>query len=549
MALVQPFIQPGVKLLVLSSNASTPREVAGLLCERGYGRSRLTVLSHLGGEKERIHAASADAYQAGDEVADLNTLAIECVADPDAALIPRTPGLADELYEHDGQLTKREVRAITLAALGPVPGQLLWDIGAGCGSIGIEWMRTHPECRTIAIEPDPRPPGADRGEQRCARHPGIDVVKGRAVGALEGLVAPDAIFVGGGITEPGLLDHCWAALKPGGRLVANVVSVEGETTLDGWQRSLGGSLTRIAHRPVRAVGAFPRLASADAGHPARCDQTEGRTRSMKGTLYGLGIGPGDPELITLKALRILERTSVLAYPAPEEGESLVRSIVADIWMDIMRRSVSGCRWWRPVSPHRRSTIGPQSSSACTSDAGRDVAVLCEGDPFFYGSFMYMFGRMAARHAVEVVPGVSSLMACAATLGAPLAARNDILTVLPATLSSELLEQRIRDVDSVAIIKVGRHLRRVRAVIEAMGLTANARYVEHATMASEKILPLADVAEGTAPYFSMILLHAPRQRMECVTPQSSWFGSSGAVNGMSDAVVIVEPIERGSEWNV
>ena len=156
--LVQPFIQPGVKLLVLSSNASTPGDVARLLCERGYGRSRLTVLSHLGGENDRTHVATADSYHSGDAVADLNTLAIECVADPDAALIPRTPGLADELYEHDGQLTKREVRAITLAALGPVPGQLLWDIGAGCGSIGIEWMRTHAECRAIRHRARCRPP-------------------------------------------------------------------------------------------------------------------------------------------------------------------------------------------------------------------------------------------------------------------------------------------------------------------------------------------------------------------------------------------------------
>ena len=214
---------------------------------------------------------------------------------------------------------------------------------------------------------------------------------------------------------------------------------------------------------------------------------------MKGTLYGLGVGPGDPELITLKALRILDRTSVLAYPAPEDGESLVRSIVAD-HLDghheeiCIRMPMVAARFpAQDVYDRAAVELGRHL------DAGRDVAMLCEGDPFFYGSFMYMFGRMAARHAVEVVPGVSSLMACAATLGAPLAARNDILTVLPATLSSELLEQRIRDVDSVAIIKVGRHLRRVRAVIEAMGLTANARYVEHATMASEKILPLADVA--------------------------------------------------------
>ncbi len=228
---------------------------------------------------------------------------------------------------------------------------------------------------------------------------------------------------------------------------------------------------------------------------------------MKGTLYGLGVGPGDPELITLKALRILERASVLAYPAPEEGESLVRGIVAghlDGHHEELCIRV-------PMVAARFPAQGVYDRAAVELgrhlDDGRDVAMLCEGDPFFYGSFMYLFGRMAERHAVEVVPGVSSLMACAATLGAPLAARNDVLSVLPATLSDDALAQRIRDADAVAIIKVGRHLPRVRAVIEAMGLTAHARYVEHATMASERILPLADIDGDAAPYFSMILLHA------------------------------------------
>ena len=254
--LVQPFIQPGVRLLALSANADTPGEVARALCERGYGRSRLTVLSHLGGEAERVHRTTAESYRRGDEVADLNTLAIECVAEPDAPLAPRIPGLPDALYEHDGQLTKREVRAFTLAALAPVPGQLLWDVGAGCGSIGIEWMRTHPRCHAIAIEPDARRIELIAANAAALGTPGLEVVKGRAVPALEGLSAPDAVFVGGGITEPGLLDHCWAALAPGGRLVANVVSVEGESVLDDWQRSHGGSLTRIAIARCEPLGRF-----------------------------------------------------------------------------------------------------------------------------------------------------------------------------------------------------------------------------------------------------------------------------------------------------
>ena len=256
LALVHPYIQPGVRLLVLSADSGTPGEVARVLCERGYSGSRLTVLSHLGGEKERIHAATADSYRANEAVADLNTVAIECVADPGASLIPRTPGLADELFEHDGQLTKREVRAITLAALGPVPGQLLWDVGAGCGSVGIEWMRTHPNCRAIGIEPDPDRIAMIAANGTALGTPGIEVVKGRAVAALEGLRAPDAVFVGGGISEPGVLDLCWSALKPGGRLVANVVSVEGEAVLDVWQRAHGGSLTRIAITRCEPLGRF-----------------------------------------------------------------------------------------------------------------------------------------------------------------------------------------------------------------------------------------------------------------------------------------------------
>ena len=284
LALVHPFIQPGARLLVLSTNARTPGEVARVLCERGYGGSRLTVLSHLGGENEQAHTATADSYAGSDvdsypdsgadssagparaggaagravasAVADLNTLAIECVAGADAPFVPRTPGLPDALYEHDGQLTKQEVRAITLAALGPVPGQLLWDIGAGCGSIGIEWMRTHPRCRAIAIEPDAGRLELIAANSAALGTPGIEVVRGRAGAALEGLDAPDAIFVGGGITEPGLLDRCWSALVPGGRLVANVVSVEGEAILDHWHRTHGGSLTRVAISRCEPLGRY-----------------------------------------------------------------------------------------------------------------------------------------------------------------------------------------------------------------------------------------------------------------------------------------------------
>ena len=235
---------------------------------------------------------------------------------------------------------------------------------------------------------------------------------------------------------------------------------------------------------------------------------------MSGTLYGLGIGPGDPELITLKALRLLQAAPVLAYPAPEEGDSLARAIVAGHLPGgqteiALRMPMVAARFpAQEVYDRAAEEIGGHLAE------GRDVVALCEGDPFFYGSFMYLFGRVAERHKVEVVPGVSSLTACAAVLGAPLAARNDVLNVVPATLEPQVLAGLLREAEAAAIIKVGRHLQKVRKVLGLLGLLDRARYVERATMAEQRILPLAEMEEETAPYFSMILLHRRGEAWTC-----------------------------------
>ncbi len=227
---------------------------------------------------------------------------------------------------------------------------------------------------------------------------------------------------------------------------------------------------------------------------------------MTGTLYGLGIGPGDPELITLKAHRLLQACPVIAYPAPDRGDSLARAIVdphvpAGRTEIVIRMPMVSTRFpAQEVYDQAAEELGGHLA------AGRDVAVLCEGDPFFYGSFMFLFARLAEDHPVEVVPGVSSLTACAAVLGAPLAARNDVLAVIPAQLEPAALKARLQEVDAAAIIKVGRHFAKVRRVLAELELSEGARYVEHATMGSQKILPLDQVAEGAAPYFSMILVH-------------------------------------------
>ena len=252
--LLVPYVQPGRRLLVLGSGSETPAQVAALLTDRGYGLSRLTVLGDLGGPGESVVTGTAAGWSQPSPA--LAVTAVECRAQPGAALLPTSPGLPDASYESDGQLTKSEVRAVTLSRLAPVPGQLLWDVGAGAGSIGIEWMRAHPASRTVAVEAS-----AERAE-RIARNaarlgvPYLRVVHGWAPAALEGLPTPDAVFVGGGLTAPGLLDACWAALPDGGRLVANAVTVESETVLAAWFARLGGELVRLAVQRAEPVGGF-----------------------------------------------------------------------------------------------------------------------------------------------------------------------------------------------------------------------------------------------------------------------------------------------------
>jgi precorrin-2/cobalt-factor-2 C20-methyltransferase len=217
---------------------------------------------------------------------------------------------------------------------------------------------------------------------------------------------------------------------------------------------------------------------------------------MTGTLYGLGVGPGDPELLTLKALRLLTACPVVAYPAPEHGESLARGIVAGYLSgaqtEIAIRMPLDANRFPVEAVYDRAAEEIAGHLA----AGRDVAAICEGDPFFYGSFMYLYGRLAGRHPIVVVPGVSSLLACPAAAGAPLAARDDVLTVVPATLEEAELERRLASVEAAAVIKVGRHLAKLRRVIERLGLVERARYVEHATMADQRVLPFAAIDAAT-----------------------------------------------------
>ncbi|MEL7258052.1 MAG: precorrin-2 C(20)-methyltransferase [Pseudomonadota bacterium] len=225
---------------------------------------------------------------------------------------------------------------------------------------------------------------------------------------------------------------------------------------------------------------------------------------MPGKLYGIGLGPGDPDLMTLKAHRLISNAQVVAYPTLAGADSFARSIAGDVIPVGAREIVMDVPMTTDRAPAQAAYDNGAAEISSALDAGLDVICLCEGDPFFYGSFMYLFARLSQRYDVEVVPGVTSITTCAARAGLPLAARNERLTVLPGPLPEDELRNRIEGAESVAIMKVGRHLSKIRGVIDALGFTPKAVYVERASLPDEVVCPLAEAPEK-APYFSMILL--------------------------------------------
>ena len=259
--MLHPFVQPGAKLLVLSKGEESPEQAAKLLCARGFGKSIITVLEHLGGRKERQFSGQADSWN-HPEGAALNAMAIECIPENNANVLSRNPGLPDEAFLHDGQLTKREIRAVALSKLMPVVDHLLWDVGAGCGSVSIEWMRTNPRCRAVAIEKSKSRLKLIEQNSQELGVPMLQIISGSAPEVLVDLPAPDAVFIGGGLSSGNLLQTCWSALKPGGRLVANAVTLEGEQKLLQWQNenagksSASGDLTRLSISRAEKIGKF-----------------------------------------------------------------------------------------------------------------------------------------------------------------------------------------------------------------------------------------------------------------------------------------------------
>lgn len=230
---------------------------------------------------------------------------------------------------------------------------------------------------------------------------------------------------------------------------------------------------------------------------------------MTGQLFGLGLGPGDPELVTLKALRLLRAAAVIAYPAPEGGESFARSIVAE-WIASAQREIAIAFPMRPGPAPTGIYDAAAATIATELDQGHNVAFLCQGDPFFYGSFAPVFTRLAPRYRVSIVPGVSSLTACAAAAATPLVQRDETMTVIPATLPHAELARRLGECDSAAIIKLGRHAATVRQVLLECGLLDGAIYVERASQSRERVARFAEIDPAGVPYFAMALVRRTRK---------------------------------------
>ena len=252
---LRAFVQPDRRVVVYSENGTTPAAVATLLSQCGYGLSKMSVFERLGGPNESRRDGVAEDWTGG-ACDDLNLVAVHCVADAATEPLATVPGLPNDAFETDGNVTKREVRAATLARLVPLAGQLLWDVGAGSGSIGIEWMRSDPSSRAFAFERNGE--RAHRIERNARRLgvPGLRIISGTAPGTFEGAERPHAIFIGGGLGTPHLVEACWESLARGGRLVANAVTVEGEVALASWHAKLGGELLRISVSHADAIGSM-----------------------------------------------------------------------------------------------------------------------------------------------------------------------------------------------------------------------------------------------------------------------------------------------------
>jgi precorrin-6Y C5,15-methyltransferase (decarboxylating) len=364
-----PLQHSGARVLALSADAKTPAAVAALLVAHGFGGSVLHVLKALGGPNEHLRLATAVGFNM-DDLHPLNLLAIEVAAGPGALIIPLAAGLDDAAFEHDGQLTKREVRAVTLAALAPRRGELLWDIGGGAGSIGIEWMLRHPANRAIGIEREPA--RAARIARNAARLgvPGLQLVEDEAPGALAGLPGPDAVFVGGGVHVPGLLDAAWQALPPDGRLVAKAVTVEAEASLLGGARAVRRHADPNVGRATGDDRTHAGLSPSDTRNAVRCGETM--------IVAGIGCRRDCPAEDIVAIVRLAQesaacRVDALAAPAFKQGEPGLHDAARTLGVGLSFLAATALAGVQHLCPTRSHTAARHVGVASIAEASAIAA--------------------------------------------------------------------------------------------------------------------------------------------------------------------------------
>lgn len=480
---------PRAKLLVLAENTETPIKLKSLLDQQGYGKSKITCLEHLGGEKQKIGETPTSA---------LHVIAIECECETRPALTTKT-ALPDNAFIHDGQLTKQEVRSATLAALAPFPGGILWDIGAGSGAIGIEWLRAGG--KAIAFENNPARIKNITQNALNLGTPALRVIQGEAPTILlEHHETPDAIFIGGGASIPGMLETALRFLPLGGNLVANAVTIEAESKILEFQQIHGGELSRITVSRLQKTGRFNSWHNLAPVTIYSLKKTQAHFRPTK--LYGVGVGPGEAKLITQKGAEILKSAAVIAYPANQEGESLALRIAASHLHSGQIRIPINMNFSPAQTPELPAYAKAAEEIQAYLNKGLDVAVLCEGDPLFYGSFIYMLEHFKNSN-IEIIPGIASPLAAASLAQIPLALQDEILSIVPGLGDKDNIEAKIKSGEKLVIIKSGRHWPKLKELLKINNRLDKAIYVERVGQSEQKIIPAAEIE--TAAYFALIIV--------------------------------------------
>lgn len=532
-------LRTGRKLLILTDANSTPQVLASLCVESGFGDSVLTVCETLGYPEETIRRfkaidlvqseASAICFHA------LNICALE--VNGDGAYLSRFPGIEDHHFVTDrddgkGMLTKREVRLSVLSMLQPTSGDVIWDVGAGCGGVAVELGYWTPEADIYAIEDhSERLRCLHANQERFGLSSNLNIVSARAPQAFESLPAPNKVFIGGsGGALDSILSDSWQALPRGGVLVASAVTESTRCTLHAFYRSrltaddcqyetsevavsrgetLAGELLYRPNLPVRLFK-FTKRSLEKKGERLAVEAVESAgDNTVKGKLIGVGVGPGDPELLTIKAHGLIKRAECISYLIGPSGQSQAKQI-ARFAVSQRANEAGEIAISMPMSTDRTQANAAYDEGARRIreqlDTGKDVVFLCEGDPLFFGSFAYLLERLQLEYNCQVVPGISSVHAAAATLVQPLTLLRDSFAVVSGRHTDAQIIQALKSHDAVVIMKAGQSRPRILNLLRGAGRLEDAHYLENIGRADQQIVAnVTELEPQTGPYFSLFVV--------------------------------------------